>query len=60
MENLKQMTFVAACGQFFGLLPGQTLMEFALELKKLAPVDKEELIKLFVTVGIDATKISYK
>lgn len=57
-ENLKQMSFVAACRQFFGLLPHQTLMEFANELRLLKPEDRAELIKLFREVGIDATKQS--
>jgi hypothetical protein len=57
-QNLKQMSFVAACRQFFGLLPNQTLMEFANELRQLTPNDKAELIQLFRTIGIDATKQS--
>ncbi len=55
-NDLKQMTFVAACRNFFGLLPNETLQEFVTELKALTPEDKAELIQLFRTVGIDATK----
>ena len=52
------VTFVAACKNFFGMLPGQTLQEFAKELKALTPDDKAELIVLFRSVGIDASKVS--
>lgn len=55
-QNLKLMTFVAACKLFFGSLPNQTLVEFIKELKELTPDDKAELIQMFHTVGIDATK----
>jgi len=58
MDNLQHMTFIAACKTFFGLLPGETLQEFVSEIKALTPNDKLELIELFKTVGIDATKQS--
>jgi hypothetical protein len=57
-EENKSVTFVVACKQFFGLLPNQTLQEFAAELRKLTPEDKQELIKLFAEIGIDASKQS--
>ena len=37
------MKFVVACYQFFGKLPGQTMSQFAEELKNLTPKDREEL-----------------
>lgn len=57
-ENLKPMTFVAACRNFFGLKQGQTLQEFAAEIRALTPGDKLDLVAMFRTVGIDATKTS--
>jgi len=57
-ENLKEMTFVAACRQFFGMLPNETLQEFVAELKALTPQDKLDLIEMFKSVGINATKQS--
>jgi hypothetical protein len=57
-QDLKPMTFVAACREFFGKLPHQTLQDFAAELKQLTPDDKAELVILFRNVGIDATKQS--
>ena len=58
MDELKQMTFVQACKTFFGLLPNETLLEFAQELRQLTPQDKLELIEMFRSIGIDATKTS--
>ena len=60
MENepLKMMTFVQACKFFFGSLPGQSLMDFAQELRALTPNDKLELIEMFKAIGIDATKVN--
>lgn len=56
MDNLQVMTFVQACKTFFGLLPNETLQEFVTEIRALTPDDKAELVTLFKTVGIDATK----
>jgi hypothetical protein len=36
------MKFAAACLSFFGKKPGETLNEFAVELRKLTPQDKAE------------------
>jgi len=40
------MNFPSAAKRFFGLKPGETLQEFAAELKQLTPADKEELCVL--------------
>lgn len=56
MSDLKQMTFISACREFFGKLPHQTLQEFAAEVRMLTMEDRAELIEMFKTVGIDATK----
>lgn len=54
--ELKNCTFMMACREFFGLKHGQTLAEFASEIRALTPVDKADLIDMFRTVGYDATK----
>ena len=53
---MKNCTFIVACREFFGLKTGQTLQEFAAEIRQLTPGDKAELVELFKTVGYDATK----
>jgi len=58
MENLKLCSFIQACREFFGILPGEPLQQFAAEVKALTPEDKQELIMLFRSVGFDATKVS--
>ena len=40
------------CKNFFGLKPGQTLSEFAAELRQLTDKDKKELVDLFNEAGI--------
>jgi hypothetical protein len=40
------------------LKQGQTLQEFAAEIRALTPGDKLDLVAMFRTVGIDATKTS--
>lgn len=53
---MQSMTFVQACKAFFGLKPGQSLMEFAQEIRALTSKDKDDLVAMFKTVDIDATK----
>lgn len=53
---MKVCTFIVACREFFGLKPGQTLQEFAAEIRQLTPTDKSELTELFKSVGYDASK----
>ena len=43
MSELKKMTFMAACRDFFGLKEGQTAMEFGKELKELTEADRAEI-----------------
>lgn len=43
MANANQISFMAACKQFFGLLPGQTSLEFGQEVKKLTQEDRDEM-----------------
>lgn len=46
------VSFVSRCKEYFGLLPGQTLMEFSAELKKLTPKDRAELVESFNKMGL--------
>lgn len=39
----KEMGFIAACKDFFGFLPDQTLMTFRNEVAALTPKDREEI-----------------
>lgn len=55
---MRVMTFMMACREFFGARPGTTLQDFAAEVRALTPQDKAELIEMFKTVDIDATKVS--
>lgn len=55
-ETLKNCTFIMACREFFGMLPGQTLQEFAKEIRELPTKDKADMIEMFKSVGYDATK----
>jgi hypothetical protein len=54
--ELKHCTFIMACREFFGMLPGQTLQDFAKEVKELSPAERTQFIEMFRTVGYDATK----
>lgn len=55
MSELIKKTFISACREFFGKKEGQSLQDFAAEVKAVQGPDREEMIKLFKTVGIDAT-----
>jgi hypothetical protein len=45
--------FVKAVKEFFGLLPGQTLLQFGAELKALTYEDKQEIAQGLRAIGID-------
>jgi len=47
----KEMSFVAACKDYFGYKPGQTLGEFMNEVRACTEADKEDLKKEFLKVG---------
>lgn len=51
METAKQMTFMAACKDFFGLREGQTSLEFGKEIKALTPADRAEIVAGLETNG---------
>lgn len=54
---MKVMSFTAACKEYFGYKPGQTLGEFMTEVKQLTPEDRQYFTKLFPSVGIEITAI---
>lgn len=56
MTDLKHCTFMMACREFFGAKQGQSLQEFAAEIRALTPKDRNDLIEMFRSVGYDATK----
>lgn len=41
--EIKKLTFMSACRDFFGLKDGQTAMEFGKELKALTEQDRAEI-----------------
>ena len=45
LGNIKKETisFISACVRFFGVLPGQSKIQFGQEIKKLTPADREEM-----------------
>lgn len=43
MATDKEMGFIAACKDFFGFLPGQTLMTFREEVSKLTVKDRADI-----------------
>lgn len=51
----KSMTFIAACKDFFGLLPGQTLSQFLAETKALTEKDRAELSAMLAANGYTLT-----
>lgn len=51
--ELKKMKFIAACMDYFGRQPNQTLAQFQAEIRALNGHDREELKKLFVSVGYE-------
>lgn len=46
MNPTESIAFASACKQFFGVRPGNTLLQFAQELKALTPQDKVEMAPL--------------
>lgn len=47
------VTLAVAMKEFFGLQPGQKVLDFAAELKKLTPEDKEEIKTLLQAKGVE-------
>jgi len=51
-EKDMELSFAMACKQYFGLRDGQSLQEFAQEVKQLNEQDRAEITKFFVDAGI--------
>lgn len=49
----KKMTFMQACRDYFGLLPGQSSMDFGREVKALNDTDRKEIIEGLVKQGYE-------
>ena len=43
MMNTPPKSFMVACKEFFGFLPGQTLLQFREEVAALTPADRKEI-----------------
>lgn len=41
---MRELSFLAACKEFFGLKPGQTAVAFLQEIKGLTDADREDMI----------------
>jgi hypothetical protein len=50
---MKQLKFVAACKDYFGFLPNQSLGEFLAEVKQLTDKDRSDLKIMFLSVGYE-------
>jgi len=48
-----KMTFMQACKDYFGLLPGTTAVDFAKEVKQLTPADRVEITAGLVQNGYE-------
>lgn len=51
--NTQQKGFTPAMKQYFGLRPGETLRDFAAELKMLTKEDKQEFAEMLRGEGVD-------
>lgn len=43
MDKTKSGSFIAACKDYFGLLPDESSMQFAQEVKQLTDIDRAEI-----------------
>lgn len=57
MEKGQPTSLVAACQDFFGRLPGQSLGQFSEEYKKLTEKDKEEIREGLIKQGYNINPI---
>ena len=56
MEEKKLITFAARCKAYFGMLPDQSLQDFAKELKDLTTEDKLEFWEAFNAMGLETAR----
>ena len=54
---MKEMSFVTAMKDYFGILPGKTTSDFLQELKALTPEDREYFKKRLETVGYKVVQL---
>ena len=47
-----EKSFIVQCKEFFGLKDGQTLAEFATEVRQLTAEDKAEFVAAFNAMGM--------
>lgn len=53
---MEKVSFMAACKNYFGLLPGQTNLDFGKEVKQLSQADRDELKPLLEKeLGVEIT-----
>lgn len=50
-----ESSFMAACREFFGIKSGQSMIDFAKEVKELTPEDREYFKVEFAKIGISIT-----
>lgn len=53
--DIKKCGFVVAMRYFFGPKEGETLQDFAAELKQLTPQDRADFIAMLPSVGYEVT-----
>ena len=51
--EIKKLSFMAACRDFFGLHQGQTALEFGKELKQLTESDRAEIKRGLQKLGYE-------
>lgn len=49
----KKMTFMQACRDYFGLLPGQSAMDLGREVKALSEADRKEISEGLMKQGYE-------
>lgn len=52
MDKKEYSSFAGACKAFFGLLPGQSLGDFAAEVRKLTDSDRAEITEGLARNGL--------
>ena len=57
-ETLKNCTFIMACREFFGLKSGQTLQDFAKEVRDMPTKDRQDLSRCLKRLGTTLPRLS--
>lgn len=53
---MEQMTLITAIRKHIGMLPGQGLQDFAADVRRLTPEDREWFKREFVAIGVEITE----